>query len=1458
MNSSQVALCGDNWLGPGVLSSECRGGFEFTLLFEDSFLAILPAACFLVISPFRAVLLLRRSIRVRPSALYLVKLVAILAYIGVQIAILVLSTSSRVRTHATVAAATLALVSGLLLAPLSHLEHTKTIRPSFLINFFLLISVLFDIVRIRTQWLLGDNGNIAVALSVSLAVTIVLLILEAIEKRFILFGAEHISTESTSGLFSRSSFWWLNSLLLKGSKHVLTSDELPVIHEKLDSEQLGDNLQSVWDNCNQNRKHSLALACLWSLRWEVLAIVVPKLCYVGLSVSQTYLIQTTVSWVQEAESPTSKSRGYGLIGAFAFVYIGLALTMGWSSHLTFRLMTMIRGSLVSVIYAKLTGLQHANIKESAAMTLLGADVPRIAETFYMLLIDTIPSLIQLAIGLYLLYSQLGAVCVAPILITIISTALSTQLARRITPRQKAWLEAIQKRINYTSEILGSMKNVKMLGLSDKMSANIQDMRDKEMDISKKYRRLQSFNVSLVNLPSSLNRFLIFAAYTIYARVNGSDGFSVSQAITALAALVLLSNPLGNLLVSIPTGWAALGCFTRIQDFLLEASYSEPRVISSSAPSASLTPGSRSQEDIELQPLPGKSIDGAVQVEHASFGWSNSSSNLVKNVTTHIERSCPLTIVVGPVGCGKSTFLKGLLGETTCSQGLLQVPVAEVAYCDQTPWVYNGSIRENIVANGEFDEAWYTTVLQSCALHIDLRVLPEGDATIVGSKGVKLSGGQKQRLSIARAVYSRKKLAILDDVLSGLDSTTEDLVFKRVFGRAGLFRKTGTMAILATHSVKHLPQADKILAFNQSGELVEQGKFADINIPGSYIYSLRVKLEKEAHEDEINEDGIESDIRPQTKPTSQAELDESRKTGDWTVYKYYGRVLGPLRLLIFAMFVASHEVFTGLGSVWINWWASSNDSSGESRLGYWLGIFGFISFMDGFTLAMAIAYLWTVIVPNSGKNLHRSMISAAARAPLSFFAKTETGVLTNRFSQDLRLADMALPGAIIASTFQLGACGVVIALAVTAVGYFATVLPVVLIALYFIQRFYLRTSRQLRLLELEAAAPIYSHFIESLHGLVTIRAFGWKDSYQSKNRRLLNTAQKPYYLLFCIQRWLVLVLDLVVAALAVLLVGMAVALRDRLDAGFLGLALVNMMDLSHALTDLVQQWTNLETSLGAIARIKGFKENTPSEAHPENESQLGANWPSHGALRFERVTASYSQESTPVLKDVTLAVSGGQKLGIVGRTGSGKSSSVLAILQLIDIESGKIVLDDIDLATVEGSVVREKLNSLTQDPFFFPGSVRENINPLDQSSDEEIASALNKVGLWNLIQRKANGAASDTSGVLDTVMDADFLSHGQRQLFCLARAMLKPGKVLILDEPTSSVDTQTDAQIQQIIRSEFSHHTIIMIAHRLSSLLDFDQVAVLDAGQLVEFGKPADLLQNNNSHFARMYNGPTVK
>lgn len=454
-----------------------------------------------------------------------------------------------------------------------------------------------------------------------------------------------------------------------------------------------------------------------------------------------------------------------------------------------------------------------------------------------------------------------------------------------------------------------------------------------------------------------------------------------------------------------------------------------------------------------------------------------------------------------------------------------------------------------------------------------------------------------------------------------------------------------------------------------------------------------------------------------------------------------------------------------------------------------------------------------------------------------------------------MLDAELPYAFIDGSGTLGETIIGAVLMCLSAGYFAATFPPLLLCLYILQQFYLRTSRQLRLLDLEAKSPLYSHFIETLSGLTTIRALGWGERFAEQSLTLLDGSQKAWYMLLCVQRWLALVLDMIVALLAVILMILVVKLRADMGAGYVGLALLNIMGFNMLLTLILKNWTDLETSVGAVARCRAFATQTPSEDLDGETTTPPPGWPSRGAIEFRNVSASYTLDSPTVVRGVNLSIRAGEKLGICGRSGSGKSSLITTLFRMLELRpddpddasaptsTGQLIVDGLDLATLPRSAVRRALNAIPQEPFLLRASVRVNADPRGEHADAAIISALEKVELWQLLAAR---------GGLDADVSPELLSHGQRQLFCLARAVLRGGKVVVLDEATSSVDARTDALMQRVIRAEFGGATVIAVAHRLDTIMDFDRIALLSAGRLVELDTPAGLM-GRESRFRELYN-----
>lgn len=426
-------------------------------------------------------------------------------------------------------------------------------------------------------------------------------------------------------------------------------------------------------------------------------------------------------------------------------------------------------------------------------------------------------------------------------------------------------------------------------------------------------------------------------------------------------------------------------------------------------------------------------------------------------------------------------------------------------------------------------------------------------------------------------------------------------------------------------------------------------------------------------------------------------------------------------------------------------------------------------------------------------------------------------------------------------------------------YFAATMPPVFLFMWMLQKFYLRTSRQMRLLDLEAKSPLFSQFLESLSGLVTIRAFGWSSRFEEQNLELLDASQKPFYLLFCIQRWLGLALDLAVTFLGVILMVMIVKLRSEVGGGYVGLAILNVITFSQSLSQIIRNWTLLETSIGAIARVREFVNTTENENRPEevlplpddgNNVSGSPSWPPRGAIEFHNVSASYNNNNTGnngnkklIIRNLSITIRAGEKIGICGRSGSGKSSLLATLFRMLEIEpESTITIDGVDITRIPRQDLRAALNAIPQEPFLTRGSVRTNADPLGVHSSAQITSALQSVELWDLVHEK---------GGLDAPLDANFFSHGQRQLFSLARALLRGSKVIVLDEVTSNVDVVSDALMQRVIRDKFAACTILAVAHRLDTIMDFDRVALMHDGELVELDSPAALMARDSA-FKELY------
>lgn len=1340
---------------------------------------------------------------------------------------------------------------------------------------------------------------------ISIVLRAILLILESIEKRGILLPPHKTaSPEVISGPLNRGAFFWLSTLFLRGYTHILKLEDLYPLDPKMHSQDLYETLKVAWDKIpDKTAPNALFSTWLGAFSGPLMSPVFPKLFQIGFTYAQPFLITAAIDLAARPNGQPYNNNGYGLIGAYFIVYTGIAIAGGQYEWRIYRAAILMRGSVVPLTYRKALRLDttSSNVNPSAALTLVSTDIETITNGIVQLH-ETWGSLIEIALSIYLIWRQLGAACAMPLALAIVVMIGSVFLAIPTGRHQASWIQASQNRVTATSKALGSIKWLRVSGLNDMAFTVIRNLRLHELEVSKRFRIFLGISLILAICTPVLGPVLTFSTYAGLAARSDGD-FTIAQAFTSLSLIVLLNKPLAGILTALPLIAGGTTSFQRIQDYLNAKEREDKRISpnrgSQKCPSTKieavninpksaqhLTSGAQSAASEEYELDQGHtakadsdtSDDKVIAMVRGKFSWAENSDPVINiDKDWEVERQT-LTLVLGPVGCGKSTLLKALLGELSTFEGTIRTNCSGIAFCSQNPWLVNETVHQNIVGGSSFDEQWYRAVLKACALEADLQHWPQGDRTVVGSKGVSVSGGQKQRISIARAIFARREFLVLDDVFSGLDSNTEDLVFSNLFGEKGVLRNANTTVVLASSDVRRVPHADRILFLNEMGQLGYLGKPTDLDpkIVGVSGWSdARTMLASRAR---VAEDVTTVVNPPDVMATAKLQADAARQLGDPEVYKFYARSAGPVSLSIFVASMLGFAFCDSFPNIWLKWWAEAEATAPAQDLGKWIGVYVALGVGAVITCLVGTWQLFIVTINRSGLYFHNILVETVSKAPMSFHTTVDSGVTVNRFSQDLQLIDMELPAAALGTTLALSFGLAQFVIICVSSRYMAVVLPFLLGAFYIIQRFYLRTSRQMRLLDIEMKAPLYSQLIETLTGLATIRAFRWEDGSAAKNVSILDDSQRPAYLLFCLQRWLTFAVDIVIMFLAMILIVLTTTLRREIGAGDIGIALSNIIAFSATMKATITSWVSLEVSLGAIARIRSFSSDVQPEDHIDMYNapspKLPEDWPSQGSIEMRDVTASYPSRGR-VLNGINLIIKPGERVGICGRTGSGKSSLTMSLLRMIDQDSGSVLIDGVDLATLPREFVRTHLVAIPQEAYVFDGTVRLNMDPLGQAaSDEDISRALKEVRLWDVIEAR---------GGLDAVIGDEFsLSQGQSQLLVLARAMLRKGRVLILDEATSryvigrpssslspicimtnmktndSLDQETSDIIDEVLRTWFKDWTILAIAHKLDLILDFDKVAVLDAGLLVEFDQPRRLLNSDGSVFKELFELSTQK
>lgn len=1289
-----------------------------------------------------------------------------------------------------------------------------------------MIGLLLGTIRCRTAWLVFGPQLYAILFTVATASSAVIALLEAIpERNWQKQTVERKSPEETSGLYSLLFMSWLNPLILLGNRKILDIEDLYPLDSELSGDTQSRRFQKTWSNTKAPPKRNLPNVLLKSIFWPLLQPIPSRLAMLAFSFCQPFFIEHLINHLQ-SDAP-NRQAGLGLILASIVIYSGLALSTSTFRWLHNRTLNKARSALVTAIFQKATKLNSSHLNTSI-LTLMSTDVQRITDGMFPLH-DLWANTIEVLLAAWLLQRQLGTAFIAPLLVVLVCVLSTSAVSKYTGPAMAKWTKRTEDRVSLTSAVVSNMKSLKISGLVNSTAGMLHKARDDEQQVASIFRFILVFSVASAFTP----QFISPVATFFWA----GRQLGMAEVFASLSYLTLVTGPLSQLFQRIPSILASLSSIKRIENFLEQDPRSEYRLLDESLGE------SREAEGV------------AVSFENASVGWTENKWQL-SDLNLSIPKA-ELTIIIGPVAAGKSTLCKTLLGEVPFTEGIVRFHCEQlrIGYCDQTPFLTGGSIRSNIIGFHSFDGQLYDEILETVMLKEDLRALPRADDTEIGSEGVTLSGGQKQRVALARALYLNTEMYILDGCTVGLDRQTADNVVQRLFGPDGFFRRRRATVVWCTHSLQYLRYARLVIALDAQGHVIHQGDPGDAVKDGQA--TLAIDEDKDAantNDGRLFDDKKEFTVGGAQSKKDEDEKDPARNLNDASVYAYYFGCFGPF--IIFAV-LSTATIFTiswNFGTLWLNYWADNTfHVPGPLRHinTFYLGIYAALQLSGVIAMGFYIASTDGGMARVGGTMLHSKAVTALMAAPLRYFTKTDQGVTVNLFSQDINLLDLKLPRSVsntVLSIFTSSGQAVVIAIGTPLIawGY-----PVLVIVVSAISRIYLRTSRQLRLLELENKSPLYAQFQDTVRGIISVRAFGWVASYTAQNHRYLDNSQRPVYLLGMMQVWIALVLDLIVAVVAVSATVIATQIPSiSARAGYVGAGLVSLMQFGNLLNGSVQSWVLLETSLGAVKRLKDFGEKTGTESKVGEDLRPGESWPERGEIILDGVDASYEEVRYKddedgehlALKRLFMHIGPGEKVAVVGRTGSGKSSLILLLLRLLDPvpeDANKMTIDGLPLYRIDRDTLRQRIIAMPQDMVFLAAgeTFKNALDPYAKATEEECKDTLEQVGLWDVVEN---------AGGLHAATGKDALSQGQKQLFSLAIAVLRArlrrkagseGGILLLDEITSTVDQDTEMAIMKVVEEVFKGYTVVAVTHKVQSVMGFDRLFVMANGQIVKDCSP---------------------
>ena len=1089
------------------------------------------------------------------------------------------------------------------------------------------------------------------------------------------------------------------------------------------------------------------------------------------------------------------------------------------------------------------------------VNLMSTDTYRIDQAsgmFHMLWVSPV----SIAITLVVLLVNLTYSALAGFALLVIGLPLLTKGIKSLFVRRKAINKITDQRVSLTQEILQSVRFVKYFGWESSFLERLGFIRKREI---RAIQIVLSIRNAINAVSMSLPIFASMLSFITYSLSN--HALNPAPIFSSLALFNALRMPLNWLPLVIGQVTDAWSSMDRIQDFMLAEEQNEDFIWDMEGKNAvSMNRADFTWERTVTQDPEKSTFQTKDQIKDAKKAkkdaakarksldlkdGTDSASTLtseepfkLRNMNFAIGRN-ELVAVIGGVGSGKSSLLAAIAGDMRRISGSVTMGASR-AFCPQYAWIQNTTVRENILFGKDYNRRWYDEVVDACALRADLDMLPHSDQTEIGERGITVSGGQKARLNIARAIYFNSDMVIMDDPLSAVDAHVGRHIFDNAI--CGLLKDK--CRILATHQLHVLHRCDRII-WLEDGQIKANDTFDNLmrDNEGFQTMMASTAQEESVEEEEIDEDEIEDEKKAAKKrkvakrgAALMQQEERAVKSVSWSVYSAYIRASGTILngpMIVFLLILSQGANITT--SLWLSWWTSNKFGYSE---GTYIGVYAALGVAQAF-LMFAFSVSLSILGTRSSRTLLQQAMKRVLRAPMSFFDTTPLGRITNRFAKDVDTLDNSLTDAIRMYFFTLAMVISVFILIIVYFHYFAIALGPLFLMFLFSSSYYRASAREMKRHEAVLRSGVFARFGEGVSGLSSIRAYGLQQRFIRELQAAVDQMNSAYYLTFANQRWLSVRLD-AIGNLLVFTTGiLVVTSRFNVSPSIGGLVLSYILSIVQMIQFTVRQLAEVENAMNATERIHYYGTQLDEEP-PLHLTDVPSNWPDKGEIDFNEVQMRYREGLPLVLQGLNMKVGGGERIGIVGRTGAGKSSIMSTLFRLVELSGGSISIDGINIATVGLRDLRTRLAIIPQDPTLFRGTIRSNLDPFNEHTDLELWSALRQS---DLIEADANVDDENHGRIhLDGVVEEEGLnfSLGQRQLMALARALVRGSQIIVCDEATSSVDMETDQKIQRTIATAFKGKTLLCIAHRLKTIINYDRICVMDQGRIAELDTPLRL------------------